>query len=139
LHPSVVTHPDFLQWIGRRAADTFEDVVLGLVPGLVGLRTRRTRTLVASAAVAAWLSLPFLVIANTLIAGHVGGVWTALTTRVGDWDEPVDPGLFVYALLTGAFTAFCIAPATRRPRRTFGIGLGLAAAGLALIGLGAHY
>jgi len=101
-HPDLVTHPDFVRFTLRSAVDIFEDVVLGLVPGLAALRTRRLPVLLTVTAVTAWLSLPFLVIANPIIDGHAGAVWHALGTRTGDWDQPVDPSLTEYALLAGA-------------------------------------
>jgi hypothetical protein len=138
LHPAIVTHPDFLAWSIKKAADIFEDVVLGWVPGLIGLRTRRPVPLTITAVGTAWLSLPFLVICNTLADGHPAMVWTALRTMTGDWDQPVDPGLTVYALLTGGMVALFLAPRTTQPVRACLIGGFFTAAGLALIAMGGH-
>lgn len=138
LHPGMVTHPGFWNWLASRAVDTFEDVMLGLVPGLVALRTRRVSALVMTSAVTAWVSLPFLVAGTLLAYGHAGQVWMALTTAPGDWNEPVDPGLTVYALLTGALVALALARWTTRPRATLLLTLAYAVAAVALIALGAH-
>jgi len=138
VHPDVLRHQTVWHWSGRASADIFEDVVLGWVPGLVALRSRRLSLLVAASAVTTWLSLPFLVVANTLIDGELGGVWQALGTPVGDWDEPVDPGLTVYALLTAAIVALALARWSTRPRGAVLLGAALAAAGGIMIGFGAH-
>jgi len=61
-----------------------------------------------------------------------------LTTAAGDWNEPVDPGLTVYALITGALVAAAAARWTSRPRRALGIGLLFALPALLLLALGAH-
>src|SRR5947209_126514 len=105
LHPGMIGQPGFTVWLLRGVTDTLEDVVLGLVPGLIALRTRRLLPLLGTTAATTWLSLPMLVIANRLAPWHPEQVWSALATAVGDWDEPVDPGLTVYALLAGAVTA----------------------------------
>ncbi len=47
-------------------------VVLGLIPGLVALRTRRISVLAASAAATVWLSLPYLVAGCVLSSGRLG-------------------------------------------------------------------
>lgn len=141
LHPRMVTEPGFWNWLASGAVDTFEDVMLGLVPGLVALWTRRVSVLVASAAVAAWVSLPFLVAGTLLAYGHAGQVWSALGTAPGDWNEPVDPGLTIYALLTGALVALALGVAGRTTRRwaTLLLALAYAAPAVGLIALvGAH-
>jgi hypothetical protein len=139
LHPGMILQPGFLLWLGRAAADIFEDVLLGLVPGLVALRTRRLGVLAAASAAAAWISLPFLVMADTLLSAHPGAVLTALGTATGDWDEPVDPGLTVYALLTGAMVALLLARRSSRPRVALLIAACFAAPAALLVVLGAHY
>lgn len=138
LHPDSVTHPGFLAWLARAAVDTLEDVVLGWVPGLVAVRTRRVLPLAATSAVTAWLSLPFLVAGTTLFSDHPNRVWLALTTRAGDWNEPVDPALTVYALLTGALVALVLARWTTRPGASLAVAILFAAPALLLITLGAH-
>ncbi|HLZ21532.1 MAG TPA: hypothetical protein VKQ30_05370 [Ktedonobacterales bacterium] len=138
LHPGMVTHPGFLAWLARAVVDTLEDVVLGWVPGLLAVRTQRVLPLAAASAAAAWLSLPFLVAGTTLFSDHPNQIWLALTTRAGDWNEPVDPGLTVYALLTGALVALALARWTTRPRISLEIALLFAAPAVLLIALGAH-
>src|SRR5260370_21586864 len=108
--------------MGRAVVDVVEDVVLGLVPGLVALRTRRVSALAASAAATAWLSLPYLVAGGALSSGRPGDLWATLTTATGDWNEPVDPGLMVYALITGALVAVAVARWTSLPRSALVIG-----------------
>lgn len=137
-HPALIRQPGFLPWIGRTVVDILEDVVLGLVPGLVALRFRRVSVLAATSAVTAWLSLPFLVVGSLVAYGQFGQILPALTSRPGDWNEPVDPALTVYALLTGAFVAVVLAARVTRPRRALAIGAGYAALALVLIVLGAH-
>src|SRR5579872_7272763 len=137
-HPHMIVEPGLLQWCGRKTADVFEDVVLGWVPGLVGLRTRRLTPLALTVFVTTWLSLPFLVVANPLVDGHAGSVWHALTTPIGDWDEPVDPGLAVYALLAAALTCAVLAPLISHPRRSVAVGLLFVSPGVLLMLLGAH-
>lgn len=138
MHPHAPAQIGYVQWIAFRAADILEDVVLGWVPGLVAQRTKRVTSLVLAAAVAAWLSLPALVTANTLIAGHPGGIWHALGTAVGDWDEPVDPGLTVYALWTGCFVALTLAPLSSRPRRSLVQAAACGVTAVAMVMAGAH-
>lgn len=138
LHPAIVTHPDFLQWLGRGVMDILEDVVLGWVPGLVALRTRRLGVLTMVAAVTTWLSLPFRLVGDTLIDGHASQLWTALTTPLGDWNEPVDPALAVYALVTAAMVALALTRCTARPRVALLIGVAYVAGAALLIALGGH-
>jgi hypothetical protein len=134
----MVSQPGFPLWLGRAAADILEDVMLGLVPGLVALRTRRLSLLALVSALTAWLSLPFLVSANALFTVGPGGIWTALGTAVGDWDEPMDPGLTVYALLTGAMVALLLARRAPRPRVSLAVAALFAVPAALLILLGAH-
>lgn len=138
VHPDIVTHPDFLRWFGIGVMDILEDVVLGLVPGLVAVRTRRLSVLAFAAAAAAWLSLPLRTVGDLLIIGQAGQIWSALTTRPGDWNEPADPALTVYALVTGAMVALALAWWTNRPRLSVLIGVTYVAGAAALILLGAH-
>lgn len=138
LHPSFITHPDFSAWLARSAVDTLEDVVLGWIPGLVAVRTRRVLPLAATSALTAWLSLPFLVAGSTLFSDHPNRICVALTTRAGAWNEPVDPALTVYALLTGALVALALARWTTHPRASLAIALLFALPALLLIALGAH-
>jgi hypothetical protein len=135
LHPHHFTDG---QWLGRAAVDIFEDVVLGLGPGLARLWTRRVAVLTLAAGAAAWLSLPFLLAADALIDGRPSRVVAALTTITGNWDQPVDPGLTVYALFTAAFVALALARWTTRPARTLLLGGVFLSAALILVGLGAH-
>lgn len=138
LHPGIAAHAGFLHWAGRGTADTAEDMILGWIPGLAARRTRRLSLLAVSAAAAAWISLPLLVAANTLIDGHPGQVWHALGTAVGDWDEPVDPGLYVYALLTGAMVALVLSRRSSHPRAANRIGLLFLVPAVVWMLLGAH-
>ena len=138
VHPDIVTHPDFLRWFGTGTMDILEDVVLGWVPGLVAVRTRRLSALAFAAAAAAWLSLPLRTVGDLLINGQAGQIWSALTTRPGDWNEPADPALTVYALVTGAMVALALAWWTSRPRLSLLIGVAYGAAAAALIALGAR-
>lgn len=138
LDPAAVAHEGVAHWAMRATIDILEDVVLGLVPGLLAQRTRRLSLLVVISAATAWLSLPLLVASNALLSGPPADVWRALTTRRGDWDEPVDPGLVVYALLTGALVALVLARRTSQPRASYAIALLFSAPALLLILLGAH-
>jgi hypothetical protein len=138
LHPDIVTHHDFLRWFGNEVMDILEDVVLGWVPGLVAVRTRRLSTLAFAAAVTTWLSLPLRTVGDMLINGQAGQIWSALTTKVGDWNQPADPALTVYALVTGAMVALGLAWWTSRPRLSLLIGVAYCAGAAALIALGAH-
>lgn len=135
-HHGSQLHGHGLQWSGRAAADILEDVVLGLIPGLVGLRTRHAGALILATGITTWASLPLLVMANTAIAGHIDQIPDALTTRVGDWDEPVDPGLLVYALLTAGLVALAVSRGISAPRfsRTAGWTCCVGAALLMLLG-----
>ncbi|GAC1646807.1 MAG: hypothetical protein NVS4B2_35960 [Chloroflexota bacterium] len=138
IHPGMAAHHTIWHWAARGTADTVEDMILGWIPGIVAQRTRRLSLLALSAAVAAWISLPFLVVANTLLDGHVSQVWQALGTPIGDWDEPSDPGLYVYALLTGAFVALVLNHRSSHPWVVAGIGGALLCPAVALMMLGAH-
>lgn len=138
LHPGIVAHPDFIRWFGNEVMDILEDVVLGWVPGLVALRTRRLSVLAFAAAVTTWLSLPLRTVGDLLIDGQAGQIWSVLTRRAGDWNQPADPALTVYALVTGAMVALALAWWTSRPRLSLLIGLAYCAGAAALIALGAH-
>lgn len=138
VHPEIVTHRDFLQWFGNGVVDILEDVVLGWVPGLVALRTRRLSVLAFASAAAAWLSLPLRTVCDLLINGQASQIWSALTMRPGDWNEPADPALTVYALVTGAMVALALAWWTSRPRLSLLIGAAYVAGAAVLIALGAH-
>lgn len=138
LHPDIVMHHDFLQWSGNEVMDILEDVVLGWVPGLVALRTRRLSVLAFAAAVTTWFSLPLRTVGDMLINGQADQIWSALTTKVGDWNQPADPALTVYALVTGAMVALALAWWTSRPRVSLLIGLAYCVGAAALIALGAH-
>lgn len=139
VEPGAILHSGVLVWAGRAVMDILEDVVLGLVPGLVARRTRRVGTLAAVAAITAWLSLPvFLVAGDVLLDGRPDLLWRALTTRAGDWNEPADPGLAIYALATGALVALALALRQTQRRRAAGTALALGIPALALIALGAH-
>lgn len=138
VHPDIVTHHDFLQWCGNEVMDILEDVVLGLVPGLVAVRTRRLSVLAFAAAVTTWLSLPLRTVGDMLINGQASGIWSTLTTKVGDWNQPADPALTVYALVTGAMVALALAWWTSRPRLSLLIGGAYFIGASALIALGAH-
>lgn len=136
-NPQIVTEPGFPQWIGHGIVDTLEDVVLGLVPGLVALRTRSIVALAFTSAATAWLSLPFLLIADALIDGRPDLVGHVLTTHRPDWDAPVDGGLLVYAVVTGAFVALALAGLATRPRTALLVAALYGAAACLLIALGA--
>lgn len=138
LHPAMVLHPGFVGWAGHAAADIIEDMLLGWIPALVAQYTRRLDLLALATAGAAWVSLPFLVAGTVLPAGHPGQLWSALTTAVGDWNEPVDPGLTVYALLAGAFVAVVLVRWSSRPRATLLLAATFALPAALLIALGAH-
>jgi hypothetical protein len=136
--PGLISHPDFWQVVGRSIADTLEDVVLGLVPGIVALYTRRLSILSLVAGVTAWFSLPFLVISNTLIAGYPDKVWLALGTATGNWDQPVDPSIYVYGLFTAALVALGLSAFTRRPVVSLAFACIFLLAGLAVMPVGAR-
>lgn len=137
-HPDIVTHPDFLRWFGNEVMDILEDVVLGWVPGLVALRTRRLSVLAFAAAATTWLSLPLRTVGDLLIAGQAGQIWGTLTTKDSDWNQPADPSLTVYALVTGAMVALALAWWTSHPRLSLLIGVAYCAGAALLIALGAH-
>jgi hypothetical protein len=134
IHPG----PAALEALGRAAPDILEDVMLGLIPGLAGRVTRRALPLLIATAAAAWISLPFLEVGNVLVAGRPALIWTVLTTAPGDWNEPVDPGLTVYALLTAGMAAAVLVPWSSRRWIAVCAGAALLAAGGLLIALGAH-
>jgi hypothetical protein len=136
--PTKSLHAGVTHYIIRWLIDALEDGILGFLPGLIALRTRRLSLIAAVSALAAWISLPLLVIGNTLNDGQPGQVWHALTTKIGDWDEPVDPGLTVYALLTAALVAVALARWTTRPRSALVIGGVWLAFAVALMALGGH-
>lgn len=152
LHPVILAHPHLLhahpqilhmrphslRYWGHAAVDVGEDVMLGVVPGLAAQRTRRLVPITIASGAAAWLSLPALLVGTTLVRLHPGQVVSVLTTVTGDWDEPVDPGLLVYALLTAALTALTLARWTSNPRRGMLVGVALALVALVFISLGAH-
>lgn len=138
VEPTKSLHAGALHYVIRWLIDALEDAILGFLPGLVALRTRRLSVIAVTSALAAWISLPLLVIGNTLNDGQPGQVWHALTTKIGDWDEPVDPGLAVYALLTAALVACALARWTTRPRRALLIGGVFLAFAAALMALGGH-
>ncbi|HEX6797781.1 MAG TPA: hypothetical protein VF116_08720 [Ktedonobacterales bacterium] len=138
IHPAMVLHPGFAARAGHAAVDIVEDMLLGWIPALVAQHTRRLDLLALATAGAAWVSLPFLVAGTVLSAGHPGHLWTALTTAVGDWNEPVDPGLTVYALLAGALVTLALAHWTSRPRIALLLAVAFAAPAALLIALGAH-
>lgn len=140
LHPAMVLHPGFAGWAGHAAADIVEDMLLGWIPALVAQHTHRLDLLALATTGAAWISLPFLVAGTVLSSGHPSQLWSALTTAVGDWNEPVDPGLTVYALLAGAFVAlvFALARWSSRPRAALLLAAALALPAVLLIALGAH-
>jgi hypothetical protein len=139
IHPSFVIHHGFEHWLGRAFVDTFEDVMLGWLPGLVAARVRRLDLLALVSAASAWISLPFLIVGYTIVRERPDLIWHVLTTPVGDWNEPVDPGLTVYALLTGALVCFTLTRLTSHPRRSLLLGLAFALPALGLILLEAHY
>ncbi|HKV83375.1 MAG TPA: hypothetical protein VJN88_02385 [Ktedonobacterales bacterium] len=136
--PTTNLHAGVSHYIIRWLIDALEDAILGFLPGLVARRTRRLSLIAAASALAAWVSLPLLVIGNTLNDGQPARVWHALTTKIGDWDEPVDPGLTVYALLTAALVATILANWTTRPRRALVIAFAWLAVAVALMVLGGH-
>ena len=138
IHPAMVLHPGFATRAGHAIVDIIEDMLLGWIPALVAQHTRRLDLLALATAAAAWVSLPFLVAGTVLTAGHPGRLWTALTTAVGDWNEPVDPGLTVYALLAAAFVTLALARWSSRPRAALLLAAGFALPAAALIALGAH-
>jgi hypothetical protein len=138
LQPGVLARVGALPWLGRAAADILEDMVLGWVPALVARHTRRLWLLAASAGLTAWLSLPFLVAADVLLNGQPDQLWAQLTTITGDWNEPVDPGLAVYALVTAALVAAILARWTARPRAALAVALAFALPALVLLATGAH-
>ena len=135
LHPGLPA----LGALGRAIPDILEDVVLGLIPGLAGVSTRRLLPLLVATFAAAWLSLPvFLEIGNALVAGRPSTIPTRLTTAPGDWNQPVDPGLTVYAFLATGITTCVLAQRTSSPRVAYLAGLSLTGLGMLMIGLGAH-
>ena len=136
--PSTSLHLGVGHYLVKWLVDAVEDAMLGFIPGVIALRTRRMGALAVASAAAAWISLPFLTFGYTFNDGHPAQVWRALTTAPGDWNEPVDPSLTVYALLVGAFVAFALARWTSRPRVSLAIGAALAAGAMFLIALGGH-
>lgn len=136
--PSTSLHAGVLHYILRWLIDALEDAILGLLPGLVALRAQRVSALVTASALAAWVSLPFLTIGNTLNDGHPSQVWRALTSAPGDWNEPVDLGMTVYALLVAAMVALALTRWSSRPRVSLAIGAAFAAGALLLMALGGH-
>ncbi|HKS69113.1 MAG TPA: hypothetical protein VJQ45_01745 [Ktedonobacterales bacterium] len=138
IHPAMVLHPGFSARAGHAIADIIEDMLLGWIPALVAQHTRRLDLLALATAGAAWISLPLLVAGTVLSAGHPGHLWSALTTAVGDWNEPVDPGLTVYALLAAALVTLALARWTSRPRIALLMAVAFAAPAALLIALGAH-
>lgn len=137
-HPSASLQAGVPHYVVKWLVDAIEDAMLGFIPGLVALRIRRLGALTIVSAISAWISLPFLVIGYTLNDGHPSQVWHAITTTPGDWNEPVDPNLTVYALLVAAMVALVVARWTTRPRASLAIGAAFAAAALALILFGGH-
>ncbi|HZU14730.1 MAG TPA: hypothetical protein VFB58_17980 [Chloroflexota bacterium] len=137
---TLLIHPGLssLEALGRAIPDILEDVVLGLIPGIAGRVNRRLLPLIAATFAAAWLSLPFLEAGNAVVAGRPGLMWTVLTTAPGDWNEPVDPGLTVYALLTAGMAALILTRWASDRRGTERVGVVLLAAGFVMIMLGAH-
>lgn len=138
LHPAMLLHPGFAGWAGHAVADIVEDMLLGWIPALVAQHTRRLDLLALATAGAAWISLPFLVAGTALSAGRPEQIWPVLTTAVGDWNEPVDPGLTVYALLAGAFVTLALVRWSSRPRIALLLSIVLATPAALLIVLGAH-
>jgi hypothetical protein len=138
IHPHLVQRGNFPQHLGTAVVDILEDMILGWIPGLIGLRTRRLPLLALASGVAAWISLPFLIVTDTLIRGRPDRVWKALTTITGNWDQPVDPGLTVYALFTACFVALALAWRHGLSRRSLAIVIACGAAALALVVLGAN-
>ncbi len=138
VHPEIVTHGNFLQWFGNGVVDILEDVVLGWVPGLVALRTRRLSVLAFASAATAWLSLPLRTVCDLVINGQASHIWSTFTTQAGDWNQPADPALTVYALVTGAMVALALAWWTSRPRLSLLIGVAYGVGAAVLIARGAH-
>ena len=138
IHPAMVLHPGFAMRAGHAIVDIIEDMLLGWIPALVAQHTRRLDLLALATGAAAWVSLPFLVAGTVLSAGHPGQLWPTLTTVVGDWNEPVDPGLTVYALLAGALVTLALVRWTSRPRVALLIAVAFAAPAALLLALGAH-
>lgn len=138
IRPAMMLHPGFAGHAGHAIVDIVEDMLLGWIPGLVAQHTRRLDLLALATAAAAWISLPFLTAGTVLSAGHPAQLWHALTTTVGDWNEPVDPGLTVYALLAGALVSLALARWSSRPRTALLLAAAFAAPALVLIALGAH-
>ena len=136
--PSASLHAGVFHYIGRWLVDALEDGILGFVPGVVALRLRRMDALALASATAAWISLPFLVVGNTLNDGRPGHVLQALATAPGDWNEPVDLGLTVYAVVVGAMVACGLSRWSARPRASLAIGACFAAGAGLLIALGGH-
>jgi hypothetical protein len=135
LHPGLPA----LEALGRAVPDILEDVVLGLIPGLAGLYTRRVLLLLAATFVAAWISLPlFLEVGNQLVAARPDLIPTVLTTAPGDWNEPVDPGLTVYALLAAGMAGFALARRSSNRWAAYLAGVVPVVAGGVMIALGAH-
>lgn len=135
LHPGLPA----LEALGRAVPDILEDVVLGLIPGLAGLYTRRFLVLLAATFAAAWISLPlFLEVGNALVAARPDTIPTLLTTAPGDWNQPVDPGLTVYALLTAGMAGFAVAQRSSDRRIAYLAAGALIVGGWVLIALGAH-
>ncbi len=138
IHPGMALHPGFAARAGHAVVDIVEDMLLGWLPALVARHTRRLDLLALATAGAAWISLPFLVAGTVLSTGHPAQIWHALTTAAGDWNEPVDPGLTVYALLAGAFVSLALARWSARPRTAMLLAAAFAAPAVLLIALGAH-
>jgi hypothetical protein len=138
LQPEILLHRQIIGWTGHAVVDIIEDVLLGLIPALVARRTRRLDLLMLATAGAAWISLPFLTAGTVLAADHPGQIWTALTTLAGDWNEPVDPGLTVYALLAAGYVALALARWTTRPRAAVLMAAACMVTAAALIAIGAH-
>lgn len=138
VQPSKSLQAGVPHYLVKGLVDAIEDAMLGFIPGLVALRTRRLGVLAIVSAASAWISLPFLTAGYTLNDGHAAQMWRALATEAGDWNEPVDPSLTVYALLVGAFVSLALAHWTNRPRISVAIGAALAAGALALMVVGGH-
>jgi hypothetical protein len=135
LHPGLPA----LEALGRAVPDILEDVVLGLIPGLAGLYTRRLLVLLAATYAAAWISLPlFLEVGNALVAARPDTIPALLTTAPGDWNEPVDPGLTVYALLAAGMAGVAVTRRSSDRRIAYLAAGALTAGGCVLIALGAH-
>lgn len=152
LHPEIVRHPELfrdhprilhaqpgtLLWIGRAAADIFEDMIVGMVPGVVGRRTGRFLALAGATFAGTWISLPFYVASLGLMDRGVAGMIQRLTSITGHWNQPVDPGLTVYALFTAGLVSLALTFRSTIPRRSALTGVLLCSAALVLILLGAH-